>query len=105
MSEQTLRGRFPTCQKVQKYKSRARDKSDHLQEPDFGSSRNILLRNIGRQHDHHATRANVLLCELDGSDMGLKYAPVWSAEFNLVLRSYPKVQTFRDSVRSSIEYN
>jgi hypothetical protein len=37
--------------------------------------------------------------------MGLKYAPVWSAEFNLVLRSYPKVQTFRDSVRSSIEYN
>ena len=28
--------------------------------------------------------------------MGSKYAPSWSAEFNLVLRSYPKVQTFRD---------
>ena len=50
------------------------------------------------QHDHHATRSNVLLCELDGSDMRLKYAPVWSAEFNLALRSYPKVQTFRDDL-------
>jgi hypothetical protein len=67
-----------------------------LQEPNFRSRRNILRRNIRRQHDHHATRSNVLLCELDGSDMRLKYAPVWSAEFNLVLRSYPKVQTFRD---------
>ncbi len=32
-----------------------------------------------------------MFSQLDGSDMGLKYAPFGSAEFNLVVCSYPKV--------------
>ena len=66
-------------------------------EQNFGSGRNILLFDIAGQHDYDTAGASVLgLCQFKGGNIGLEYPPSWSAEFNLVLRSNPKVQTFRE---------
>lgn len=67
-----------------------------LQEPDLGSDRNVLLGDIRWQHDHHATRSVLAFGQPKGSNIGLKYVSFWGTQFNLVLRSYRKIQTFRN---------
>jgi hypothetical protein len=65
-----------------------------LDEPHIASLGHILLLNVSRQQDRHPAASYLRFQKLDGTDMGVESASVWSTKLNSILWPYLEVRLF-----------
>ena len=65
-----------------------------LHEPHVASLVHVLFLNVGRQQDRHTAPSLLRGQKLDGTDMGIESASIWSAELNSISWPYLEVRSF-----------